>query len=107
MIFTDWIFPFFLAATFALHWLVKGKELRLWILLAASFIFYAWWDWRFLFLMSFVIITAWFTAIKAGDRTRTDHNRNLWMWLGVGVQLSVLGLFKYFGFFTIVQVNVT
>ncbi len=99
MIFTDWIFPFFLAAVFALHWIVRGKETRLWILLIASFVFYGWWDWRFLFLMSFVIVSAWFTAMKAGDQSRTEESRNLWMWVGVGVNLVVLGIFKYFGFF--------
>ncbi len=77
MIFTDWIFPFFLAAVFALHWIARGKETRLWILLIASFVFYGWWDWRFLFLMSFVIVSAWFTAMKAGDQSRTEESRNL------------------------------
>ena len=99
MNFTEWVFPFFLIITFALHWGVKGKELRLTILLIASAIFYGWWDWKFLGLIGFVSIVSWNVAMAAGDPSRRSKERDRWMIVGVATNLFVLGVFKYFNFF--------
>ena len=100
MTFTEWIFPIFLFVTFALHWLAKGREVQLGVLLIASAIFYAWWDVRFLALIGFVILVSWASALLAGDHSLKRAKRNRWMIIGVTLNLLVLGVFKYFNFFT-------
>lgn len=60
-------------------------------LLLASYFFYGYWDWRFCFLLLFVTVIAYATALFADRKT-------LFV-LGVTVPLVVLGLFKYFNFF--------
>ena len=60
-------------------------------LLAASYFFYGYWDWRFCFLLMFVTVTAYFTA-------KASKNKAAFI-TGVTVPLVVLGIFKYFNFF--------
>ena len=60
-------------------------------LVLASYVFYAWWDWRFCFLLLFVTITAYSTALFCQVK---------WVAIsGIIVPLAVLGIFKYFNFF--------
>lgn len=67
---------------------VRFKEF---FLLAASYFFYGYWDWRFCFLLLFVTVAAFFAAKYA--------NRKPVYVAGIIVPLVVLGLFKYFNFF--------
>ena len=60
-------------------------------LLAASYFFYGYWDWRFCFLLLFVTVCAYITALFAHKKAAVT--------VGVVVPLLVLGLFKYFNFF--------
>lgn len=60
-------------------------------LLIASYFFYGYWDWRFCFLLMFVTVTAYFTAIFV--------RKKFAFVAGVTVPLVVLGIFKYFNFF--------
>ena len=60
-------------------------------LLAASYFFYGYWDWRFCFLLLFVTVAAYITALLAEKK---------WALItGVTIPLIVLGFFKYFNFF--------
>ena len=100
MIFTDWVFPLFLGVVFAVHWTLPRGEIRLMWLLLASLVFYGWWDVRFLALIGFVILVSWAIALRVGDLDREPASRKRWLVAGVAINLSVLGVFKYFGFFT-------
>lgn len=60
-------------------------------LLAASYFFYGYWDWRFCFLLLFVTASSYFTAKFAQNR--------LAYVIGIVIPLVVLGFFKYFNFF--------
>lgn len=60
-------------------------------LLAASYFFYGYWDWRFCFLLLFVTVISYFTAKYS--------NKKALFALGVVTPLAVLGVFKYFNFF--------
>ncbi len=51
MTFTTLTFPIFLAIVFTLYWSVRSHVAQNRVLLLASYTFYAWWDWRFCFLM--------------------------------------------------------
>lgn len=101
MIFTDAIFPIFLAIVFAAHWLLpaKFKEARLMVLLGASFVFYGWWDVRFLSLIAAVILISWGAGLFAGDKSLDDKKRNRATMFGVAANLIILAVFKYFNFF--------
>jgi alginate O-acetyltransferase complex protein AlgI len=71
------------------------QKLRHVILLIASYIFYSWWDWRFCFLMIILTIVSFFSAIQIDK-----HPENkLFIFVGVIIPLTILGIFKYFNFF--------
>ncbi|MEL6793750.1 MAG: MBOAT family O-acyltransferase, partial [Pseudomonadota bacterium] len=66
--------------------------------LVASCFFYAWWDWRFLFLLGGSTLTGYVCGRlihEAAEETR----RKLWLWTSIGLHLGVLGVFKYYNFF--------
>ncbi|MBR1765523.1 MAG: MBOAT family protein [Bacteroidales bacterium] len=99
MLFTSTEFMVFLPVVFALYWLLRHR-LR-WqnlLVVAASYLFYGWWDWRFLLLIAFTTACSYASGllIKPGGNRR--RNRTV-MWLNIGVNLAILGLFKYYGFF--------
>ncbi|MEL7453337.1 MAG: MBOAT family O-acyltransferase, partial [Pseudomonadota bacterium] len=68
-------------------------------LLAASYLFYGWWDWRFLGLIGAVILVSWAVAKYAAARREGDEARRLALIGGIVFNLSVIAIFKYFGFF--------
>ncbi len=70
------------------------------MLLAASYIFYGVWDWRFLFLMLFSTIIDYFLGGWI-YRSKTQQRRKQLIVLSVIVNLSILGFFKYFNFFAV------
>ncbi len=73
----------------------RGQNL---LLLAASLVFYGWWDWRFLGLMAFSITVDW--AIAQGIAGSEDQRKRKRLLIAsVITQMSILGFFKYFGFF--------
>ena len=73
----------------------RGQNL---MLLAASLVFYGWWDWRFLGLMAFSITVDW--AIARGIAGSDDERRRKRLLItSVVTQMTILGFFKYFGFF--------
>ena len=81
-----------------LLFLVKNALFRKLILLSASCIFYAWWDWRFLALLATVTVLDFYTSrflMKMGEPRR----RKMLLWLSIVVNLGFLSFFKYFNFF--------
>ena len=68
------------------------------LLLAASYFFYASWDYRFLFLLIFSTLLDYFTGIKISEATSQQRKR-YWLWLSVIVNVGFLALFKYYNFF--------
>lgn len=69
----------------------KNAGLKEIFLLAASYFFYGYWDWRFCFLLLLVTVCAYISALFI-------HNKIAFV-LGVVFPLAVLGFFKYFNFF--------
>ncbi len=88
-------FFIFYTVFFAAYWALRsGLRWQNRLLLAASYVFYGWWDWRFLGLIILITVISWSTALMAVRRHRLG-----WTALNVTVSLCVLGAFKYFGFF--------
>lgn len=83
-----------------LYWFVTNKNLKLQnlLLLGASYIFYGWWDWRFLSLIVFSSCVDYYVGI-ALSKTRNHNNRKLLLLTSIGVNIGFLGFFKYFNFF--------
>ncbi len=99
MLFNSASFLLFLPIVLAASWLWPGNFGRKLLLLAASCFFYAAWDWRFLGLLSFVIVTT-FAASRLIVRWKEQALRSLViLWICIGLQLVVLAFFKYFNFF--------
>ena len=99
MLFNSLGFAFFLPAVFALYWLLDGNVRRQnRLLLVASYVFYGWWDWRYLSLIAGCSL-ANFLAGKFIHRARSRGVRRLWLSAACVVSLGVLGVFKYFDFF--------
>jgi alginate O-acetyltransferase complex protein AlgI len=100
MLFNSIDFAIFLPIVFILYWFVTNKSLKAQnvLLLAASYFFYACWDWRFLFLLMFSTLLDYFTGLKMQDAANKS-NKKFWFWLSVIVNLGFLGVFKYYNFF--------
>ncbi|GAB5524359.1 MAG: MBOAT family protein [Roseivirga sp.] len=67
-------------------------------LVIASYVFYGWWDWRFLFLIFASSAIDFLIGKKLGASTNERHRKTL-MWTSVLINLGILCAFKYFGFF--------
>lgn len=68
------------------------------LLLAGSYLFYGWWDWRFLGLLFFSSTMDYVVGLQL-HQSKHEQTRKRWLWLSVGLNLSLLGFFKYFNFF--------
>lgn len=72
------------------------------MLLVASYIFYGWWDWRFLSLILFSTIVDYFCALGADPQSEhpgSPGKRRLFVSLSICTNLGILGFFKYCNFF--------
>lgn len=76
----------------------KGNLSKQFLLLTASYFFYAWWDIRFLLLLIFQTYVCYSFAIKTA-REDSEHIRKRYCYIGVAISLLILFFFKYFNFF--------
>ena len=98
MQFNSWEYLFFITLIFALYWIQSDYRTQNHLLLFGSYYFYASWDWRFLSLIIASTI-ADFIAGKKIYRAETDRAKKYWLVFSIFVNLSLLGVFKYFNFF--------
>jgi alginate O-acetyltransferase complex protein AlgI len=100
MIFNSLEFFIFLTIVFILYWFVFKKHLKAQniLLLAASYVFYGWWDWRFLSLIMLSTIVDYFVAIQINQNDE-QSKRKAWLWVSVVFNIGLLGFFKYYNFF--------
>lgn len=100
MLFNSIAFAIFLPIVFALYWFVTNKNLRLQniLLFVASYTFYAFWDWRFMFLLMFSTFLDYFTGIMMNNSS-SHSKRKQWLLLSIIINLGFLGFFKYYNFF--------
>jgi D-alanyl-lipoteichoic acid acyltransferase DltB (MBOAT superfamily) len=97
MLFNSFEFLVFLAITYALY-LVLPHRKQNWMLLVASYVFYGWWDWRFLGIIAFTTILDYVVSLRIVAST-AEREKRAWLGLSVGINLGLLGVFKYFNFF--------
>lgn len=101
MLFNSIEFAIFLPIVFILYWYATNGNLKLQnsLLVIASYIFYGWWDWRFLFLIAFSSAVDYFVGLQLA-KTDNQRNRKLLLSISILINLGFLGFFKYFNFFT-------
>lgn len=100
MLFNSIDFAIFLPIVFALYWFVVNKKLKIQNLLivAASYLFYGWWDWRFLSLILLSTIVDYFIGLMLMTVIKQSKRRAL-LWMSIIVNLGILCFFKYYNFF--------
>ena len=100
MLFNSLEFAVFLPIVFGLYWFVTQG--RLWLhnllVVAASYLFYGWWDWRFLSLIVLSTVVDFGVGLGMSKAGRPAPRRLL-LWLSILVNLGLLGVFKYYDFF--------
>lgn len=100
MLFNSLDFALFLPIVFLLYWFATKDNYKLQniLLLIASCFFYAYWDWRFLFLLVVSILLIYYPA-KWMMGAGSIKKKRLWLWTGVVFSVGFLGVFKYYNFF--------
>ena len=100
MIFNSLPFIIFLPIVFIIYWSLRNKNLKYQnsILLVSSYIFYGWWDWRFLSLIAFSTVVDYIIGIKI-DNSKTKKEKMSFLLVSLIVNIGLLGFFKYFNFF--------
>ncbi len=100
MLFNSIDFAIFFFFVFLLYWFVTNRSLKLQNLLIviASYVFYGWWDWRFLSLILFSTLID-YSIGRLLEKEMVDRKRKLYLWISILVNLGFLGFFKYYNFF--------
>lgn len=100
MLFNSIDFAVFLPIVFILYWLLAKQRLRLqnMLLVISSYVFYGWWDWRFLSLILFSTIVDYSIGLYL-HRAKDSVKRKYLLWTSIGVNIGLLMFFKYFNFF--------
>jgi len=100
MLFNSIEFAIFLPLVFIIYWFIANNNLRIqnFLIVIASYIFYGWWDWRFLSLIVFSSIVDF---LVGNGLSKTDNHikRKLLLLTSIVVNIGFLGFFKYFNFF--------
>ena len=99
MLFNSIDFVFFLPTVFLIYWFLVQNNLKLQnlFLIISSYIFYGWWDWRFLALIFFSTIVDYFVG---NNMVVTENNskRKFLLWISITTNIGLLAFFKYYNF---------
>ena len=100
MLFNSIEFLLFLPIVFSLYWFVFNKNLKSQnlLILVSSYVFYGWWDYRFLSLIFLSTIVDYIIGLNI-PKQDSERGKKLLLWCSVLFNLSVLGFFKYYNFF--------
>lgn len=131
MLFNSIEFAVFLPIVFLLYWFVFDYALRRYkhqlmlqnlFIVVASYVFYGWWNWRFLILIAITTLCSYLsgllieygfitnkceeTSASGGGKPsriikRLLTNPRLWLWVNVLLNLAILGTYKYYDFFVL------
>jgi alginate O-acetyltransferase complex protein AlgI len=96
MLFVELAFLPFFVLVLGVHWALRRETWRKAWLLAASWVFYGAWDWRFLSLLWISTLLDYGVALAL---ERPGARRKAWLFVSLAGNLGLLGFFKYFGFF--------
>lgn len=98
MLFNSLNFLLYFSAFLVLYYSAK-RNLRLWIMLLGSYLFYGWWDWRFLGLTILLTLVNYLAGLGIAKRNANPGYRKTFLAFAIVTSLTILGFFKYFDFF--------
>lgn len=107
MLFNSFEYLLFLPIVFLIYWFVFDYAMRgckhqlLWqnlFVVIASYIFYGWWDWRFLILIAITTILSFLSGLGI-EYARSQRGKKAVMIANIVVNLGILGVYKYYDFF--------
>lgn len=100
MLFNSIDFAVFLPIVFIFYWFICNRNLKLqnFFLVVASYVFYGWWDYRFLSLI-FISTMIDFLVGKKLATEENQRNRKTLLWISILFNVGFLGFFKYYNFF--------
>jgi alginate O-acetyltransferase complex protein AlgI len=99
MTFTTLTYLVFLPAVFALYWSLRQRTHQNLLLVAVSYFFYGWWDFRFCLLMMFSSLVDYTITLRISSSEDPKLRRAL-LTFACLVNFGLLGFFKYFNFFS-------
>ena len=112
MLFNSIEYLFFLPIVFLIYWAIgyarinDSLKLRLQnaFVVIASYVFYGWWDWRFLILIAFTSFCSWGSGLLIGKELKNEGvnelKKKFWLIANIVLNLGILAIFKYYDFFT-------
>lgn len=107
MLFNSFEYLIFLPIVFLLYWFVfdyalsKCKHqllLQNLFIVVASYVFYGWWDWRFLILIAITTVLSFLSGLGI-ERAHTQRGKKAVMIANIVVNIGILGIYKYYDFF--------
>src|SRR3954469_23851456 len=98
MFFDTPVYIVFLTLVVLVYWQLRRREHQNVLLLVASYIFYGWWDPRFLALIALSTVVDYFCA-RAIAASEDQRKRRLLLIVSLALNLGFLGVFKYYNFF--------
>src|SRR6267143_2344691 len=98
MLFVEFRFFWFFIVVLSVYWSLRENRSRKSWLLLCSYVFYAAWNWKFLFLLMGSSALDYFVG-RMLARTENPRARRGWLMLRLGANLGPLAIFKYFNFF--------
>lgn len=100
MFFNSLDFALFLPTVFFLYWIVAKNKTQLQniIIVLSSYVFYGWWDWRFLPLIFISTVIDYTVGLKLSN-TKNPKSRKILLLISILANLGFLGFFKYYNFF--------
>ena len=100
MLFNSFDYAIFLPIVFLFYWSIFNRSVKLQnlFILIVSYIFYGWWDWRFLWLIALSSEGNFILGIQIG-RSGVTGIKKIYLFISIIANIAVLGVFKYFNFF--------
>ena len=100
VLFNSLEFIFFLPIVFALYWLLRNHlKLQNLFVVLASYVFYGWWDWRFLILIAITSFCSWGSGLLIDKSQESRAKSKFWLIANIVLNLGILATFKYYDFF--------
>ena len=100
MLFNSFEFVVFLPIVFLLYWFVfRGRQWQNLLVVIASYVFYGWWDWRFLLLIAFTSLCSYGSGLLLKHYVGKRRRQQIVSAANIVLNLGILGVFKYYNFF--------
>lgn len=100
MLFNSFEFIVFLPIVFLLYWIVfRGRKWQNLLIVIASYVFYGWWDWRFLLLIAFTSFCSYLSGLLILKYEGNRKTQKIVSASNIILNLMILAIFKYFNFF--------